>query len=511
VATTLYQDLFQISKLLLAAGSSERTAELCLARLVEGTGAAAGFLVVREEGSYRRKFEVGAPASRSEGERRFSRTLVREALESGRLCHIPNLLADPRFAEAQSVRALGPVAVLAAPLRGAAETWGVVYLEGQGGPAPFSPEALTFVAEFAEVAGLSLERASEREALERRTLSLEGDLFARHDFGGIVTRDPAMIDLLRVVAQVAPADAPVLIEGETGTGKELVARALHVNSGRRGRPFVTLHCAALPATLLEAELFGHVAHAFTDARRDRAGRLAGAHQGTLFLDEAGEMPLEVQAKLLRFLQFGEIQRVGSDQVERIDVRVVAATHRDLAARVKEGSFREDLYFRLKVLKLRLPALRERPDDVLLLADHFLRKHWRQPGPAPSFTPEVERALAAYPFPGNVRELAHLVERASLLARGPEIHLGLLPEEVLAAITPRAGAVNPEPPALTAEGLNAARGAAAATAEHRFLTALLERAGGNVSRAARESGIHRSYLQRLLARHGLGGATAGEEG
>jgi transcriptional regulator with GAF, ATPase, and Fis domain len=325
-----------------------------------------------------------------------------------------------------------------------------------------------------------------------------------------VTRDPRMAELLRVVAQVAGADAPVLVLGETGTGKELIARALHVNSARRGRPFVTVHCSALPGTLLESELFGHVAGAITDARRDRPGRLASAHGGTLFLDEIGEIPVEAQAKLLRFLQFGEVQRLGSDRVEKVDVRIVAATHRDLRQMVHDGRFREDLYFRLRVLDLALPPLRERRGDVLLLADHFLRRHWRRPGEKPRWTARAERALLAYAFPGNVRELAHAVERACLLAQGPELDLGLLPPE-LAGAAGDGPASEPVFHELTGDSLNEAREAAVAEVERRFVEDLMRRCDGNVSRAARESGLHRSYLQKLLARHRPAPRTGAAEG
>jgi transcriptional regulator with GAF, ATPase, and Fis domain len=495
----LYEDLYGISKLLLAEDDAERAPEVLLRRIVERCGAETGFVVVREDGSYQQKFEVGEERGRrSDLERRFSRTLVREAIATGALLYLPNLIEDPRFAAGESGLVIGRCCVLVAPLRHDGEVYGVVYLENRERTDSFSPESRAFLAELAEIAGLFLKRASDREELRRRNRSLERDLFAQHDFAGIVTRDPRMLELLRVVAQVAGADAPVLVLGETGTGKELIARALHVNSPRRGRPFVTVHCSALPGTLLESELFGHVAGAFTDAKRDRPGRLASAHGGTLFLDEVGEIPVEAQAKLLRFLQFGEIQRLGSDRTEKVDVRIVAATHRDLRQMGKDGRFREDLYFRLKVLDLTLPPLRERRGDVPLLADHFLRGFWRRPGERPRWTPRAERALLAYAYPGNVRELAHAVERACLLARGPDLDLDLLPPEVAGAAAD--SAAEPVFSALTGEGLNEAREASVAAVEQRFLTELMRRCDGNVSRAAREAGLHRTYLQKLLARH-----------
>src|SRR3954464_10702857 len=407
-----YEELFEISKLLLAEDDAERAPELLLRRLIELCGAETGFVVVREDGSYQRKFEVGEEGGqRSEVERRFSRTLVREAIATGALLYLPNLIEDPRFASAESGLVLGRCCVLVAPLRHGGEVHGVVYLENRQRVDSFDAESRAFLAAFAEVAGLFLLRAGEREALRRRNRSLESDLFSQHDFAGIVTRDPHLIELLRVVAQVAGADAPILVLGETGTGKELIARALHVNSPRRGRPFVTVHCSALPGTLLESELFGHVAGAFTDAKRDRPGRLASAHGGTLFLDEVGEIPVEAQAKLLRFLQFGEIQRLGSDRTEKVDVRIVAATHRDLRQMVKEKLFREDLYFRLKVLDLTLPPRRERGGDVPLLADHFLRRSWRRPGERPRWTPRAERALHGHADPGHLPGISHAGQRA----------------------------------------------------------------------------------------------------
>ena len=508
----LYEELFQISKLLLAEEDGERAPEVLLRRAVERCGAETGFVVVREEGSFQQKFDVGySRDQRSAVERRYSRTLVREAIETGQPIYLPNLIEDDRFRSGESALVIGSCCVLVAPLRHGGEVYGVLYLENRERTGSFSEESRAFLAELAGVAGLFLLRASERESLRRRNRSLERDLFAQHDFAGIVTGDPRMVELLRVVAQVAGADAPVLVLGETGTGKELIARALHVNSPRRGRPFVTVHCSALPGTLLESELFGHVAGAFTDAKRDRPGRLASAHGGTLFLDEIGEIPLEAQAKLLRFLQFGEVQRLGSDRTEKVDARIVAATHRDLRQLVRDGRFREDLYFRLKVLDLTLPPLRERRGDVPLLLDHFLRRHWRRAGEHPRWTARAEQALLAHAWPGNIRELSHAVERACLLARGPELDVELLPPE-LAGAASDAMAVDAVFSELTGEVLNEAREAAVEGVERRFLRSLMSRCEGNVSRAAREAGLHRSYLQKLLARHrdALGSLARAEE-
>jgi transcriptional regulator with GAF, ATPase, and Fis domain len=502
---SLYEELFQISKLLLAEEDDERTPEVLLRRILEKCGAETGFVVVRENGSFQRKFAVGYDTDdRDDQEWCFSTTLVREVIKTGDLLYLPNLMEDPRFATGKSGLFIGRCCAMVAPLRYGGEVYGVVYLENRARVDSFSAESQAFLAGLAEVAGLFLRRASEREALRRHNRSLEHNLFAQYDFKGIITRDPEMLRQLRMVAQLAGADSPVVVLGETGTGKELIARALHVNSPRRGRLLVTLHCSALPASMLESELFGHVAGAFTDAKRDRPGRLATAHGSTLFLDEVGEIPLEAQAKLLRFLQFGEIQRLGSDRTEKVDVRIVAATHCDLRQMVAEGRLREDLYFRLKTLDIKLPPLRERQGDIPLLVDHYLRKFWARPEERPCWTPRAERALLSYAWPGNIRELSSAVERACLLARGPELDLDLLPSEV-AGVTPNPE-VEPNFPELTGAALNEACEAATNALERRFLTELMHRWKGNVSRAARGAGLHRSHLQRLLARHRKGEGT-----
>jgi Nif-specific regulatory protein/two-component system response regulator HydG len=495
-----YAALFEMAKLLLAEDDADRTAELLFRRLLEITEATRGFIVVRSGEDYEDKFDVHFDRTRISGaERRFSRTLVRQVIQSGQTIRSPDLVVDPRFASMESAEAVGGCAVLVAPLPHGGQVHGVVYLERRG--RDFPPWTEEFLGAFGEVAALFLLRALERRRLEERSRSLERDLFSQHDFEGIVTQDPAMLDVLKVVAQVADADATVLVRGETGTGKELIARALHVNSRRRKRPFATLHCSALPASVLESELFGHVKGAFTGAERDRPGRIAAAAGGTVFLDEIAEIPPELQAKLLRFLQFGELQRLGSDRPDQVDVRVVAATHQDLAALMAAGRFRQDLYFRLNVLEVTLPPLRARRGDIPLLVDRFLRDRWKRPGPRPTLTAGAERALAAHDYPGNVRELAHIIERACLLATGPTIDLDLLPPEL------RSGGVGTGSAASRFERydfdeLENARAAATATVEHEFLTGLMKRANGNTSLASRESKISRSYLQRLLTKHGL---------
>ncbi len=500
-----YASLFDLAKLLLSEDGTDSVADTVLRKLVELAPAERGFVVVREGGAFEVKRDVRFERGHvSTEDRRVSRRLVRQVIDTGEPFVSQNLLVDARVERLESIEMAGARAVLVVPLAAGGEVYGVLYLDRPSADGGFVDSAVRLVRDAAALGGLLLRRAIEREEMKRRVQSLERDLTARHDFQGIVTRDDKMLRLLKTVAQVAASDATVLVSGETGTGKELVARAIHANSPRAKRPFVVLHCTALPATLLESELFGHVRGAFTGADRDRTGRVAAAHGGTLFLDEVAEIPAELQAKLLRFIQFGDVQKVGSNQVEKVDVRLVTATHRPLRALVEEGKFRQDLYYRIHVVELRLPALRERIGDVPALVDAFLREPTgREPtgkGTAarPHFTAAAMALLLAHDYPGNVRELKHIVERARVLATGPELGVDLLPPELCPVAE---GPTSTDEDTKTVPtSLARVREAAVRAAEEAFLRDLWERTGGNVSQAARESGIHRSYLQRLFAKH-----------
>ncbi len=310
----------------------------------------------------------------------------------------------------------------------------------------------------------------------------------------------AMLRVLDAVERVAPASASVLIRGESGTGKELVARRLHDLSDRARGPFVAVNCAAIPDTLVESELFGHRRGAFTGADRDRPGRFRQADGGTLFLDEIGDMALTVQAKLLRVLQEGIVEPLGGGDPVTVDVRVLAATHRDLRAMAAEGRFREDLLFRLRVVEIEIPPLRERSGDVLLLARAFLAASSR---PGLAFSPGAEQTLQAYAWPGNVRELANAVERATIFCRGDVVQPDDLPVEIRGSESVSAARDSGTPVVLAPEeDFQTAKERTIDRFERDVLTAVLREHHGNLSRAAQRLGIHRQNLQQKLHKLGI---------
>ena len=362
---------------------------------------------------------------------------------------------------------------------------------------PYEIDALRFVVE-RTLRAASLRNENERLAEEVESL--------RGGAPALVGRSPAMQDLLEAVGRVAPTPAAVLVTGETGTGKGLVARLIHRLSAVASGPFVTVNCTAIPETLAESELFGHRRGAFTGATRDQEGKVRSASGGTLFLDEIGDMSLGAQAKLLRVLQDGVVEPLGGGEVN-VSVRVIAATHRSLPERVEEATFREDLLFRLRVVELQVPALRERGEDPVLLARHFLT----EVSPRPlRLAPDAEAALRGYAWPGNVRELRNAIERAAIFCRGGVVQADDLPAELRSSPT-EAGAIRPEagPGAwVKGEDFSTAKKRLVQRFEREILRSALREHGGNVSSAARELGLHRQSLQQKLRRLGIDASAFG---
>ena len=339
--------------------------------------------------------------------------------------------------------------------------------------------------------------AIEKRRLKSENAYLRAQLQDRFRLDGMVGRTPAMMSLVELLRTVAATSSTVLISGETGTGKELAARAIHDASPRRSARFVAINCSAIPETLLEAELFGHVRGAFTGAVANRQGRLEQAHRGTLFLDEVGTMSAALQAKLLRVLQSREFERVGDSQTVKVDVRVVAATNSDLKRLVDEGEFREDLYYRLNVIPVRVPSLRERRADVPLLAQHFmdrLAKDAVPPRGRVTLAQDAQQALMAFAWPGNVRQLENVMERTFALSPGrAQISSADLPEEIRQARAP----VEPSEFVLPDEGIELEQ--LVSGFEHTLIQRALERTGGNKRRAAELLHVKRTTLIEKLKR------------
>ncbi|MCG6909160.1 MAG: sigma 54-interacting transcriptional regulator [Deltaproteobacteria bacterium] len=347
-----------------------------------------------------------------------------------------------------------------------------------------------------EVLKLTIERASEHAGLKEEIRALKTHLREDYDMANIIGRSPSMTKLLEMMSMIAPSEATVLITGESGTGKELIARSLHFNSPRREKPLVVVNCAAITETLLESELFGHEKGAFTGADKRREGRFKQADSGTVFLDEIGEMSPTMQAKLLRVLQEREIQRVGGEETMQVDVRVIAATNRDLVAEVARGRFREDLFYRLNVMPLNVPPLRERQEDIPLLAQHFMEKFAEKNRRAvKGFVPLAMDMLVNYEWPGNVRELENAVERAVILLTGEYITEQQLPLNITETYPGPTQAQSPE--VKVTDGSRPLE-----EIEKEAILETLKASGGNKAEAARRLGITRKTLHNKLKHYDL---------
>ena len=343
---------------------------------------------------------------------------------------------------------------------------------------------------------LRVDRISERRDMRTELEAARAALAARSSDELLVGRTPTMVRLQERIDAIADSHAPVLVAGESGTGKELVARTIHDRSPRRDKPFIAINCAAFPETLIEAELFGHARGAFTGAVGKREGRFKAADGGTLLLDELGELPLPAQAKLLRVLQDGSFQPIGTNTTVKVDVRLISTTNRDLKAEVAAGRFREDLFYRINVVDLVIPPLRARRGDIAILSEHFLRRFHARPGEPPAISPAARAALFRHDFPGNIRELMHAIEHALIFSRGREIGVQDLPTAIGGARAPEADGTQPRT-------LSVALG----EFEREYLLATLEATDGARGRAAEILGISRKNLWEKLRQHGIPEAPA----
>ena len=444
--------------------------------------------------------------------------IVGKTMKSGSPIAIPDVRQEPSFLDktrAHGKSREGMLSYISVPLKIGAEVLGVLTAEriGRAGTQALEADARTLMVIGCLIGqALKLHAAIERlqEEFQRQRQEFEKTIRKTYRIENIVGQSKRMQEVFASVTSVAPSRATVLLRGESGTGKERIARAIHLAGPRAERPFVTVNCAALPETLLESELFGHKRGAFTGAIEERKGRFEQAAGGTIFLDEAGDIPLPTQVKLLRVLQERTFERLGENKTISVDVRIIAATNADLEKMVEEGRFREDLFYRLNVIPIYLPPLRDRREDVIPLTEHFLDRFNKEHGKTVSFAPEVLDLLLEYRWPGNVRELENLVERAVVMAKSPVVHIPDLPRPVrtfsaqeadLASSAPGVAAASPSAsPGQAAE--SPPRAEYLRAMEREELRRALESTGWVIARAARVLGWTPRQVAYKMKKHSL---------
>ena len=421
---------------------------------------------------------------------KVSRSVLRRVCDEKAGLLVKDIASDRSLSAVQTLATLSVHSLLCVPLMVQNQVKGAIYLDSRSSTALFDENHLQVMTAIASITSLALENARHWQRLEEENRLLRAEISLEHNMVG---ESPRMRQIYEVIRRVAPTDSTVLIQGESGTGKELVANALHRNSPRSDQPFVALNCAAITETLLESEMFGHEKGAFTGAVARKQGKLEVAEGGTLFLDEIGELAPALQAKLLRVLQEREFERVGGTRPIKSNVRIVAATNKNLQQLVNAGSFRGDLYYRLNVVSITMPALRERREDLPGLVDHFIAKISRKfKIPVKVLSPEAKACLIGYDWPGNVRELENAIERALVLGTAERILLEDLPEDILEAATPA------QVPASGFLG-------AVKDSKRQLIVQALQRANGNYIEAAKILGLHPNSLLRLIRNLNLKGA------
>jgi len=415
--------------------------------------------------------------------RELSSSVVNQVLKSGDPVLTMDAQEDKRFSGAQSVMFHNIRSVICTPLIFDDQVIGAIYMDSRSGKDKFDEESLKFIGAFSKQAAIAIQNARLFENLESENKKLKNQIALGANFPEIIGKSPAIIKIFEIIRDVADTTASVLIEGESGTGKELVARAIHTNSNRKDKPFIPIFCGSLAENILESELFGHKKGAFTGAIENKAGLFEEASGGTLFLDEIGEINKNIQTKLLRVLQEGEIKRVGETHLRKVEVRILSATNKDLLDEVKKGNFREDLFYRLNVINIKMPPLRDRREDIPLLADYFLKRFTeRNKKNISGFSRDAMNYLMTYQWSGNIRELENTIERAVILAKNKTIQ-----PENLSLIEPQA---------------SIPQGKKLEEIEKSIVLSTLEGNDNNRTKTAETLGVSRRWLQYRLKEWGI---------
>ena len=493
-----FRTLYELSDIIYSERDVGALLEEVVDSVVEITSCERCFLKIFEEGNNIR-IAVARNSEKKEIDEQadgISEKVIDAATESGNAICITQLLTSDADEEKES-GSFETTSILCVPLKSRDKVLGVMYLDDAKADSYFTPDDASLLSSLGERVGVALENNLLFTELKESQEKLLQDLRGRFDFDEILGNSPQMAEVLKTVADVADTDATVLIEGESGTGKELLARAIHFNSGRSKKPFVPINCAAIPETLLESELFGYEKGAFTGAEQKKQGKFEKANGGTIFLDEIGEMSPLLQVKILRFLQSRQFEPLGSNRVKKSDVRVIAATNKELLSLVKENGFREDLFYRINVINIKLPPLRERKLDIEPLAESFALKFGKKNGKKiKGVDPEALSILTRYSFPGNIRELENIIERSVILAQGEWITRDDFPKTLFEGNDFDYKIKIPQ----NYGELKALKKKAVEEIEKSFLSHILTKNNDVVSKAAEDARMHRVELHRLMSKY-----------
>lgn len=493
-----FKTLYELSDIIYSERDVNVLLEEVVDSIIEITSCERCFLKVLEE-SKSEKLSIAKDSDKKEIEEEkenINEKLLEVTAETGNAICISQLLVSDIDEEKEDFSP-NMISILCVPLKSKDKVLGVIYLDDTKTDSYFTPDDAELLSSLGERVGVALENNLLFTELKESQEKLLQDLRGRFNFDEILGNSPQMVEVLKTVADVADTDATVLIEGESGTGKELLARAIHFNSSRSKKPFVPINCAAIPETLLESELFGYEKGAFTGAEQRKQGKFEKANGGTIFLDEIGEMSPLLQVKILRFLQSRQFEPLGSNKLKKSDVRIIAATNKDLLSLVKDNDFREDLFYRINVINIKLPPLRERKLDIAPLAESFAIKFGKKNGKKiKGIDPEALNILSRYSFPGNIRELENIIERSAILAQNEWITKDDLPRTLFEA---NGFDYKINIPQNYGE-LKALKKKAVEEIEKSFLNHILMKNDNIVSKAAEEARMHRVELHRLINKY-----------